>query len=330
MIRRVLAAAVLVALAAVLLVAVWPQLFGLERTLGVAHVVSLRAVAIAGAGVGVVAMLLLAVLAPFARRLAASVGALLLAFCAVSGVVLADRGFGQPAFETRAERDITVLSWNTLGNAPGAQRVADLALANAADVVAMPETTGDFGAQVAAILAAAGSPMTVLPVAFDEISPARSTTLLVSERLGAYVLDEQAGSTGQLPSVVAVPASGEGPTIVAAHPVAPISRELATWSNDLDWLGELCEREDIIVAGDLNSTVDHWGDGLGGCRDAASESGNAAVGTWPTALPPLLGTPIDHVLHSDSWRVVGMRVIESEDDSGSDHRPVVAQLRPAG
>ena len=38
---------------------------------------------------------------------------------------------------------------------------------------------------------------------------------------------------------------------------------------------------------------------------------------------------IDHVLATDAWEVVGFRVIESLDDEGSDHRPIVAQLRPA-
>jgi hypothetical protein len=30
-----------------------------------------------------------------------------------------------------------------------------------------------------------------------------------------------------------------------------------------------------------------------------------------------------------NWQFTGMRVIESRDDQGSDHRPVLAQLRPA-
>jgi endonuclease/exonuclease/phosphatase (EEP) superfamily protein YafD len=57
--------------------------------------------------------------------------------------------------------------------------------------------------------------------------------------------------------------------------------------------------------------------------------GTAAVGTWPTLLPPLLGAPIDPVLATPAWQPIGFRVIESADGAGSDHRPVVAQLRPA-
>ena len=60
MFRRILAAAVLLALAAVLVIAVWPQLLGLERTPVIAQLVSLRAAAVALAAVLVVAFTLVA------------------------------------------------------------------------------------------------------------------------------------------------------------------------------------------------------------------------------------------------------------------------------
>ena len=128
---------------------------------------------------------------------------------------------------------------------------------------------------------------------------------------------------------------GDGPMIVAAHPVAPIADYMKQWRADLEWLADLCARENVIVAGDFNATVDHMSayavDGqLGNCHDGALAHDAAAVGTWPTFLPPLLGAPIDHVMATGEWQFTGMRVIESRDDQGSDHRPVLAQLRPAG
>jgi endonuclease/exonuclease/phosphatase family metal-dependent hydrolase len=94
------------------------------------------------------------------------------------------------------------------------------------------------------------------------------------------------------------------------------------------------------MAGDFNSTLDHYagltaksarGDGdLGACHDGARAEKSAAVGTWPTSLPTSLGAPIDHVMASDEWAFTGFRVIGTEDGAGSDHRPVVAQLRPMG
>ena len=69
---------------------------------------------------------------------------------------------------------------------------------------------------------------------------------------------------------------------------------------------------------------------LGHCHDAASETGNGSVGTWSTEMPALLGAPIDHVMASPHWRRTGSLVLRSLDDSGSDHRPLIVQLEPAG
>ena len=346
MFRRLIAAAVILVIAAGLLVAAWPQLFGLQRVLGVAQLVSLRGAAIVVAGILVVAFTLIALVFSGARRFAASVALLLLVFVGVSLAVLATRGGGNPAFETKADGDITVLSWNTLGDAPGVQVIAQLALDQSADVVVLPETSVATAQAVADRLAAEGHPMQLLHLSLDEISKARTTSLLISTSLGDYQLDSSVGTTETLPSLVAVPVDGSGPTIVAAHPISPIPGEMSHWQQGLNWLHDRCLGSNVIAAGDFNSTLDHWaglggsggsasgsasGSGageLGNCHDAARATGNAAVGSWPTSLPALLGTPIDHVLATDGWKVVGFRVIGSEDGAGSDHRPVVAQLRP--
>jgi endonuclease/exonuclease/phosphatase (EEP) superfamily protein YafD len=62
----------------------------------------------------------------------------------------------------------------------------------------------------------------------------------------------------------------------------------------------------------------------------AAATGNAAVGTWPTSVPALVGAPIDHVLATPNWTPTGFRVLAGEDAAGSDHRPVLARLAPAG
>jgi endonuclease/exonuclease/phosphatase (EEP) superfamily protein YafD len=107
------------------------------------------------------------------------------------------------------------------------------------------------------------------------------------------------------------------------------------WRSDLRWLTTACGNNNVIMAGDFNSTLDHYtGLGIdsatiGNCSDAAHATNNAGVGTWPAALPALLGAPIDHVMTTPNWRVTGMRVVQSEDGAGSDHRPVLVQLSPA-
>jgi endonuclease/exonuclease/phosphatase (EEP) superfamily protein YafD len=335
MIGRVLAAALLLFAALVGALALWPQLFGAERTFGVAQIVSLRGAATAVAILAAVSLTLVALLAPYTRRFVASLAVLLLAFAAGNAAVLSSRGFGGKEFQKAVGTEITVLSWNTLGDAPGVEAIVDLALDAQADVVALPETTLPTADEVARLLGEAGKPMWPLTVAFDRELKARSTSLLISADLGEYRVEDGLGNTGQLPSVVAVPADGDGPTIVAAHPVAPIEDYMKQWRLDLEWLADICARDNVIVAGDFNATVDHMSaygvDGeLGDCHDGALATDAAAVGTWPTFLPPLLGAPIDHVMATADWQFTGMRVIQSRDHLGSDHRPVLAQLRPAG
>jgi endonuclease/exonuclease/phosphatase (EEP) superfamily protein YafD len=325
---------VLVVAAIIGMLALWPQLFSAERLFGVAQLVSLRGAAAAGAILAAVSLTLVALLAPYTRRLVASLAAMLLLFAAGNAAVLSSRGFGGEGFQKETAAELTVLSWNTLGDAPGVPALVELALKSQADVISLPETTGPTAAEVARLLTEAGKPMWPHTVAFDEVSKARSTSLLLSAELGEYRIDASAGNTGQVPSVVAVPADGDGPTIVAAHPVAPLREYMRQWRLDLVWLAGICARENVIVAGDLNATIDHMAaygvaGELGDCRDAALATDAAAVGTWPTFLPPLLGAPIDHVMATPNWQFTGMRVIETHDDHGSDHRPVLAQLRPA-
>jgi endonuclease/exonuclease/phosphatase (EEP) superfamily protein YafD len=111
---------------------------------------------------------------------------------------------------------------------------------------------------------------------------------------------------------------------------------MSRWRDDLSWLADQCgDGENVILAGDFNATIDHMsrlgvgGGTLGHCHDVASETGNGSIGTWPTDLPALVGSPIDHVMASEDWRPTGSIVLRSLDGSGSDHRPLIVQLEPA-
>jgi endonuclease/exonuclease/phosphatase (EEP) superfamily protein YafD len=336
MIRRVLAAVLVVAVAAVLLVAAWPQLFHLEAAPVVAQVVSLRGLDIAIAVALIVVIGLVALAWRASRRFLGSIVALLVVFCLVSLAVLSSRGWGGAAPPKDTAERITVLSWNTKGDAPGAAAIAKLALARHADVVALPETTLVTGKQVAVLMRAGGHPMWVYSSAFDYVSKSRSTTLLISAALGTYSVDKEAGNTAVLPTVIARPDDGAGPTIVAVHAVSPIPKEMRNWRADLAWLSAKCAGGNTIMAGDFNSTLDHLRShgtakdaDFGACTDAGSASGTAAIATWPTILPAQLGAQIDHVMYTPNWRAVGMRVIDDEDASGSDHRPILVTLAPA-
>ncbi|HEU4756917.1 MAG TPA: endonuclease/exonuclease/phosphatase family protein [Agromyces sp.] len=337
MLPRILGWAIVLGTAVVAAVLVWPQAFGLQNQWIAAHVVALRGVAALCAAATAVVFALLALAAP-ARRFALAMTAILAVFVAGNAGILAVRGFGGSGDTAAAASDsVTVLSWNTLGEVPDASTIAGLAIEEEADVVVLPETTEPLGEEVAIAMREGGRPMWVHTQSFDDVAKARSTTILISPDLGDYrVVNEPfpgpPGNTNTLPSVVADPVSGEGPRIVAVHAVAPIRWELRNWRSDLDWLADQCAGADVIMAGDFNATLDHFagrgvdGGDLGRCADAAAAAGSAAVGTWPTHLPALLGSPIDHVMATPGWAVTGFRVIDALDGAGSDHRPIVATL----
>lgn len=337
MIRRFFAAVLILAVAAALLVAAWPQLLGLHRTPLVAHAVSLRALA-AGVAIGVLLLILVvAMLARGFRSMAASLSVMLVAFVLVNAAVLSTRGFGgQPVAEAQ-DGELTVLTWNTLGPATEPAEIAKLALATGADIVTLPETTIDTTTAVARLMREGGQPMWAHTLAYNEYLPAQSTSLLTSVELGEYEYDDLARSTAVLPTMVATPRSGDGPTIVAVHAVAPLPEQFDNWKSDLHLLAGFCAGENIIMAGDFNATLDHMtglgsepGFALGDCTDAAMSAGSAALGTWPTRLPAILGAPIDHVMATSDWSVTATEVIQSLDASGSDHRPIVVTLHKSG
>ncbi|MHA6669010.1 endonuclease/exonuclease/phosphatase family protein [Homoserinimonas sp. A447] len=336
MIRRLLAAVFILGVAAVLLVAAWPQLLGLQRTPLVAHAVSFRAMASCVAIGFLLLVVVGATLGRGFRSMAASLAVMLIAFVLVNAAVLSTRGFGgdQPVSGQASDSaELTVLSWNTLGPATTPEVIAELALDTGADVVVLPETILENATQVAVLMREGGSPMWAHTLAYDQISPARSTSVLTSAALGEYDYDSLAETTAVLPTVVATPRDGNGPTIVAVHAVAPLVEQFDNWRTDLELLAGFCSGPNVIMAGDFNATIDHMtglgaepGKTLGECTDAAMVTGNGALGTWPTRLPAILGAPIDHVMATSDWTVSDMEVIQSLDDNGSDHRPVVAQL----
>lgn len=335
MFRRIVAIIALLCAAFFAVLTVWPQLFGIQRLPFIAQAVSLRGAAIVVALFLLIVLTLLAVVARNSRRFFGSLGIIVALVCVASVAVLGVRGIGNTSFQIKGPHDVTVLSWNTLGDAPGAEAIARLALETGADIVSLPETTSETATEVAERMRAGGHPMWAYTFHYDLISKARSTSLLTSIDLGQYRVDTDHRTTNVLPSIVATPANGKGPTIIAVHAVAPIPSELNHWKLDLTWLAQACSGSNVIMAGDFNSTLDHF-DGLatsegatiGNCVDAGAATGNAAVGTWPTSFPPLLGAPIDHVMATPGWRVTGMRVVTNWDGAGSDHRPVVVQLTP--
>jgi hypothetical protein len=315
-----------------------PGLFGLERQLVFAQLIAFRGLLALGfAALGVVGALLFWMLRGRARRARSAVAGLAAIALLAAGThvaVQAGRGFGSEARPAAAGESldpatsIRVLTWNTYDTVT-ADAIARVALAQGSTVLTLPETSRSTAESVARVMEAAGRPMQVFVAERGDPSDTPPTALLVSKGLGDYEVTGELGDTGTMPSVVARPADGAGPVIVAAHPMPPLPSIMSSWRSDLDWVLSLCHEPDLVLGGDLNATLDHLGP-LGGCSDALREAGAGAQGSWPTSMPPLLGAPIDHVLMTGDWHADDAEVLTAADSAGSDHRPVVATLSIRG
>ncbi len=321
-------------------VVTWPALFHLERVFPVAQLVSFRGLVAVAFG----ALLVLAMMLLFVRPIRAFAAALALIALVAGGTnaaIVMSRGTGTDSLPAKTTAAIRVMEWNTAGQATSAETIAQTAVAMDADVVTLPETTITTGEKVAIAMRAMGHRMWAYHTQYGAHGwDASSTTILISPRLGDYSVIESSANgtsnTSTVPSAVAMPTDGRGPVIVAAHAVAPRGAVMTSWRHDLQWIADQCASGNVILSGDFNATVDHMtgfgidGGTMGRCRDAASQTGNGGVGTWPTKIPALAGAPIDHVMATPNWKVSGSLVLRSLDGSGSDHRPLVVQLEPAG
>lgn len=330
---------VLSAIAAAVLT--FPAFFRVDQMYPIAQIISFRGPLVAAFAATAMFMLLLALIRPM-RPFFLSVALIAVVATVANGAIVATRGLGTDTLPEKTADSVRVMTWNTAGTATEPDTVAKIAVAMDADIVTLPETTIETGEQVAIEMRDLGHRMWAVHTEYGDQDgwDARSTTLLISPDLGDYAVIESSqdgtSNTSTVPSAVAMPVSGDGPTIVAAHAVAPRLSYMQHWRDDLQWLADQCAEPNVIMAGDFNATLDHMqrlgvdGGSLGRCHDAAVETGNGGVGTWSTELPPLAGAPIDHVMASTDWVPTGSLVLQSLDDSGSDHRPLVVQLEPAG
>ena len=330
---------VLFAIATAILV--WPQFFHLELTFPITQIIASRA-ALAAAFLGVALVSALLLFARPMRGFAASILILSLIGAGSIGVIGAMRGYGSDSLPQKTDEAVRVLSWNTAGAAVSAETIAGVITDRQIDIVALPETSEEVGEQIAIMMRDAGRPMWVHHVNIHPDVPdgpqAWQTTILISADLGKYsVIDSSrdgSSNTGSVPSAVAMPVDGTGPTIVAVHAVAPREDAMSQWRSDLEWIADQCPEGEFILAGDFNATLDHMasfgseGGTMGRCVDAAASTGNGMIGTWPADLPRLAGAPIDHIMSSPEWKATGTVVLE--ESGGSDHRAVIAQLERAG
>jgi endonuclease/exonuclease/phosphatase (EEP) superfamily protein YafD len=147
-----------------------------------------------------------------------------------------------------------------------------------------------------------------------------------TKRIGGYVM---AFVSAQLQ----VPGVSKDPTVVVVHLPGPWPWPIDDWRRDLRRLphtlleeAEAAGSGAVVVAGDLNSTIDMRPFRAllrNGYRDGAEQSGAGIVRTFPAdwRLPPFLA--IDHIL-TRSCTATSLRAIILP---GSDHRALVATVQ---
>lgn len=217
---------------------------------------------------------------------------------------------------------ITVYTANVLFDTGRAPDIASSILADEADVILLQEVRRGFldGLEADPRLSIyphrAGGPETSGTVIWSRW-PLQDITVerfVVSQRLSATVESPQGNF--------------EISTIHTLAPSAPDN--VGAWQAQFRQLEQLDTSRPSVLAGDFNATEDHrpFRDLLGqGWTDAHEPKGCGFDATWPTGPNWRLPLPVyrlDHVLVTDDFEVLDLRLA---DPGGSDHIPVVAELR---
>lgn len=311
----------ILALCVVGILVVWnfPSLFSLNQQIVISQAVAMRGLGTAVLGAISVLALIYTVFKASKKTLAAVLTVALIATTAISGFILLSRGYEQST-KASANGQIRILSWNTDDDAVPAKTVAKLAIARNANVIALPEGRTRVAVRIQSILKARGHSFQVVP---EVNSP---SSLLVASSLGTYRYSKDS-SQHILGGIVATPVDSSSPTLVVMHAQQPgvVATQAEQWRSHLNWYTRLCDRDNVILAGDMNATLDNLpSNQLGNCKSVALQRRAAAQGTWPTVLPAGFGAAIDQVWTSKQWSAESFAVEQDFDQAGSDHRPIFA------
>lgn len=313
-----------------------PARVGLSGTTPVLQAIALRGVLAAAGGALAAVVLLGALVAALLRWRTASRQLLVLGLVAVlaaavhAAVPLGRGTSGQvpaPSAGSDAEGSFDVLTLNTLGVAGGTGPVAELLAERMPEVAALQEILPEDAEEIAERVAEAGGPDYQVLTDNTRESSVSGTALLVDPALGEYTQVPHGGTT--FASVRARPSDPALPELLSVHPVPPVPPHVGTWRSELDALTALCDQvPGLVMAGDLNATLDHAPLRDASCLDAARAAGAGGEGTWPAGRPRWQGAPIDHVLvDGATWTPVAAAVLDTP--GASDHRPVLVRLEPA-
>lgn len=313
----------IIELGIIAVLALWnvPSVFGLNQIIGVSQAVAMRNLGTVALGVASLIWLVFTVFRARRKAIAGTLAVALIASTAWSGLIILSRGFD--ASVTSSEyRQVRILSWNTNDDSVPAKQVVSLAAKRKANVIALPEGRTSAALAIQRGLRARGLEFQLVP---NSSSP---SSLLIANSLGTYRYTRDS-SQYIIGGIVASPDNPTLPTIVVMHAQQSgfVPTQAEQWRSHLRWYQHLCDSDNIILAGDMNATLDNLpSTSLGHCKSVALTTRSAAKGTWPTSLPADLGAAIDQVWTSKQWHARSFNVETQFDGAGSDHRPIFAVI----
>jgi endonuclease/exonuclease/phosphatase (EEP) superfamily protein YafD len=271
---------------------------------------------------------LAAVLCPAALALRARPAAALLgAVALIHGWAVKDLWLGGEEAAGRGGLPLRIASANVLASNPTPERLLDFALASQPDLLLVVDAADARWRGVLAEL--------------DALYPHRAPVgdlregapLILFSRLPIRAAGEvpTAGQRPRLLAELVLDGSGRTLTLVGVHPSSPSPTDPRdSWVRNLqlDGLAERVERagSPVIVAGDFNTSPwsPHFRALLSTTRLRNAAKGGGWIATWPSWLWWPARIPIDHVLVGGP---VGVVSLETGPFIGSDHYPIVADLR---
>ncbi|MDF2978513.1 MAG: hypothetical protein K0S40_3241 [Actinomycetospora sp.] len=244
--------------------------------------------------------------------------------------MVAPRAVGSSEAGATGGPELTVFTASAYVGRADPDALAQIVRTRNPDVVVLPEARGRLrdSLQQAIVDESGGEEGTsgYRVFAADASSDDSPMTVFVRRELGRPTVRPDRDT--EFPSLIVdlADVDGRAVRVVATHPQSPKPGDTNAWRRDVAALSRWCTGErPTIVAGDLNATLDHaeLRDAIDGCTDAAEDVGEGLIGTWPSAVPRVLGVQIDHVLAAGGPRA---REVEVLDVEGSDHRGVLARV----
>ncbi len=222
---------------------------------------------------------------------------------------------------TTADDAITVYTANTLFDNPNADEFAAAVVAADADILVMQEVRW-------ALRRSLEEDPRLDHLAYRSTDLARDgLTTIVWSRWAFTDFDLVPFEVSD--AVRATVDSPYGPiTVYGVHTFAPVFPEnVGSWSRQLAQLAAIDQSTPHILAGDFNATSDHrqFRDLFdAGWTDVHQPKGCGLDATWPVQGLPFPVMRLDHVLVSDHFEVLDVKLGYTE---GSDHLPVIASVR---